>query len=154
MGKWYGSLNNRIEEDRQFCNEIKIGTGVTEYHWSDRSPYEVIEVKDQKHVTVRELDHVHVGDGCMDNNWELVSNENNPTRQLEKRGDYWYWVSTITLDEYLSLPEVDGHGMPRDLRLALAGFDLEKITAKGKQTRRYRDHVSFGVASYYYDYEY
>lgn len=153
MGKWYGSLSNRIEEDRQFCDEIKVGTGVTEYHWSDRDAYEVVEVKDQKHVTVRELDHIHVGEP-MTNDWELVSNENNPTRTLEKRGKYWYWVSTITLDEYMSLPEIDERGMPRDLKALLAGFDPQKIIDNGKQTRRVRAHVSFGVASYYYDYEF
>ena len=28
------------------------------------------------------------------------------------------------------------------------------INEKGKQTRRYRANVSFGVANYYYDYEF
>ena len=151
--KWYGNLSNRIDEDRQFCSEIEVGTGVTEYHWSDRDAYEVIEVKDQKHVTVREYDHIHIG-APMTNHWELVSNENNPTRNLEKRGKYWYWVSSITLDEYLSLPEIDEHGMPRDLKACLAGFDPQVIIDKGKQTRRFRAHVSFGVADYHYDYEF
>lgn len=27
--KWYGSLDNRVEENRQYCDEIKVGTGVT-----------------------------------------------------------------------------------------------------------------------------
>ena len=34
--KWYGSLNNRLEENRQFCEKIEVGTGVTEYMYSDR----------------------------------------------------------------------------------------------------------------------
>ena len=34
--KWYGSINNRIEENRMFCDVIEVGTGVTEYSWSDR----------------------------------------------------------------------------------------------------------------------
>ena len=48
--KLYGNLMNRMEEGRQFVDEIKVGDGVTEYSYSDRHPYEVIEVKDQKHI--------------------------------------------------------------------------------------------------------
>ena len=55
--KWYGSIDNRIEEGKQFVNEIKVGDGVTEYLWSDRKAYEVVDVKDQKHITIREYDH-------------------------------------------------------------------------------------------------
>ena len=66
---WYGSLNNRLEENRMFCEQIEVGTGMTEYHYSDRDAYEVVAVKDQKHVTVRKYDHRHVGDCAMDNNW-------------------------------------------------------------------------------------
>lgn len=148
--KFYGNLSNRIEEDKMFCDEIKVGTGVTEYFYSDRQAYEVIDVKDQKHVTVRLLDHEHVGDGCMDNKWRLKSNESNPHRFLEKRGDYWYWANTVTADD---IKDVDAD-MELKLQLAIAGFDLGKIKEKGKQTRRYRANVSFGVASYYYDYEF
>lgn len=151
--RWCGSLQNRLEEDRMFCKEIEIGTGVTEYSWSDREPYEVIEVRDQKHVTVRRLDHKPIGEP-MSNDWELVSNENNPTRELERRGQYWYWTCTVTKEDYLSRPEVSDRGIPRDLEFALAGFDVNKIIDNGKQTKRYRANVSFGVAQYYYDYEF
>ena len=149
MSKWYGSLNNRLMEGQQFCDEIKVGTGVTEYHWSDRTAYEVVEVKDQKHVTVRELDHKHIGVG-FDNEWELVSNEENPYRTLEKRGNVWYWTNTLTVDDIKDIES--------DIRLqmavSLAGFDIDKIREKGKQTKRSKAKVSFGVAEYYYDYSF
>ena len=148
--KFYGSLSNRIEENHMYCDEIKVGTGVTEYFWSDRHAYEVVAVKDQKHVTVRALDHRHVGNGSMDNNWELVSNESNPTKELERRGDIWYWSSTLTADDVKGIDD-DLHWK---LRVALAGFDIDKIREKGKQTKRTRANVSFGVADYYYDYEF
>lgn len=148
---WYGSLQNRLEENRQFCDEIKVGTGMTEYSYSDRHAYEVIAVKDQKHVTVREFDHRHVGDGYMDNNWELISNPENPERKLEKRGDWWYWVSEIIITEE-NRHQLDDP-MTR-LQLAVAGWDVEKLIAKGKQSRRQRAKVSFGVAEYYFDYEF
>ena len=83
--KWYGSLNNRVEENKQFCDKIEVGTGMTEYSWSDRHAYEVTAVKDQKHVTVREYDAKHVGEAYT-NKWELVSNPENPELNLTKRG--------------------------------------------------------------------
>ena len=149
--KWYGSLSNRLEEDRMYCDEIQIGTGVTEYSWSDRHAYEVIDVKDQKHVTVREYDHVHEGDGCMDNRWRLVSNPDNATRDLEKRGQYWYWTTTITAEDLEKLLADDDCAL---LRLAVGGWDADKIRSIGKQTKRWRAKVSFGVADYYYDYSF
>lgn len=150
MTRWYGSITNRLEENRMFCEEIEIGTGLTEYDYSDRHPYEVVGVKDQKHVTVRGLDHKHIGDGCMDNRWELVSNEENPERDLVKRGNYWYWTNTVTKDNIQGIDE----DMELRLRVVLAGFDPERIKEKGKQTVYRRANVSFGVASYYYDYEF
>lgn len=148
--KWYGSIYNRMEEDRQYCPVIEVGTGMTEYSWSDRHAYEVVEVRDQKHVTVRELDHKHTGDGYMDNEWELVSNPDAPLCDMVKIGDYWYWTSTLTREE-LAKREND----PRELlSLAVGGWDLDKVRTKGKQTKRTRAKVSFGVAEYYYDYEF
>ena len=150
--KWYGSLQNRLEENRMFCDKIEVGTGVTEYSWSDRHPYEVIEIKDQKHVRVRLLDHKHVGDGCMDNNWELISNPDNPERDLEKRGKYWYWTTTLTAEDIKDIDKPEN--MDMKVRVVVAGFDPEKIREKGKQTKRTRANVSFGTAEYYYDYSF
>lgn len=150
MAKWYGSLNNRLEEGRQFCPVIEVGTGMTEYHWSDRTAYEVVAVRDQKHVTVRELDPVHVGDGCMDNRWELHSNPANPECDMVKVGEVWYWTDTCTAAELAEI-EKDTRNL---LALVVAGFDPDKIRAKGKQTKRRKANVSFGVADYHYDYEF
>ena len=150
MKHLYGSLQNRLMENRMFCETIKVGTGVTEYGYTDRHPYEVIEVKDQKHVTVRKLDHVHVGNGYMDNNWKLISNPENPSRRLERRGDVWYWTATVTADD---IKDVD-KDVDWKLRLCLGGWDLQKIREKGKQTKRQKANVSFGGAEYYYDYEF
>lgn len=146
--KWYGSINNRIEENKMFCDEIRVGTGMTEYWWSDRHPYEVIAVKDQKHVTVRALDHKHIGEPCMDNNWELISNENNPTYEMTKRGKYWYFTVTVTADI------LDDDSVDTKLYLAQNEIDIDKLRKNGKVTRYHRANVSFGVADYYYDYSF
>lgn len=152
--KWYGSLNNRLEENRQFCDEITVGTGVTEYDYSDRHPYEVIEVISQKDVIIRGLDHKLAGEP-MTNNWELVSNEDNPTYELVKRGKYWYSKVVITSD---ILTKMDGVGTEEYVRLMLYlvhnNVDPDTLRDKGKVTRYHRWNVSFGKADYYYDYEF
>ena len=145
--KWYGSVNNRLEEDRMFCDEIKVGTGMTEYLWSDRHAYEVIAVKDQKHVTVRKLDAKHVGPAYT-NQWELTSNVNNPTHEMVRRGKYWYYETTITEDM------LDDEDVQTKLFLAWNNVDADELRKRGTIKRYHRAKVSFGKADYYYDYEF
>ena len=145
--KWYGSLNNRLEEGRQFCEEIKVGTGVTEYFYSDRHAYEVVEVIDQKHIAIRKYDHKAVGEP-MSNTWELISNEKNPIIKLTKRGNCWYKVKTATIED------VESDDIYKGLWLCQNGFDKEKIKEKGSQTKYQKMNISIGVADYYYDYEF
>lgn len=91
--KFYGSLDNRLEENKMYTNKIEIGTGMTEYSWSDRKPYEVVEVDNQKHVWVRAMDYKKAENSVpMDNNWELFSNENNSIQELVYRYNHWNWV--------------------------------------------------------------
>ena len=120
MSKWYGSLCNRIEENKMYCEEIKVGTGMTKYSWSDRHAYEVVEVINQKHIKVRELDHKKADDVAMSNNWILTSNKNNRVEEMVYRYNHWCFVYN----------RLDGTKY------------YEKV------------NVSFGVAEYYYDYEF
>lgn len=145
---WYGSVHNRLEENRQFCDEIKIGTGVTEYLYSDRHPYEVIDVIDQKHVYIRELDHKLIGEPYS-NDWELISNENNTVYYLTKRGKYWY--KTITVTDDILEPEISVETM---LFLAHNDINEDDLRNRKKITRYHRINVSFGHAEYYYDYSF
>jgi len=151
---WYGNLTNRLEENKMFCDEIKVGMGMTEYSYSDRDAYEVIEVKDQKHVVVRELDHKLIG-GAYSNDWELTSNENNPTRYLTKRGNYWYWTNVIDKSILNGFDDKDNDGkFEIMLYLAHNNTNVDELNKKGKVTRYYRANVSFGKANYYYDYSF
>ena len=155
MMRLYGSLNNRFEENNMFCEEIKVGTGMTEYLWSDRHAYEVVEVKDQKHVKVREYDHKHIGEAYT-NDWELISNEENAVRTLTKRGKYWYWTVTATAEDVKEIMEETDANKKIDGQLWLChnGFIANEVLKKGKATKYHRANVSFGVADYYYDYEF
>ena len=152
--QWYGSLNNRIEENRQYCDEIKVGDGMTEYFWSDRHAYEVVDVKDQKHVYVREYDHKHVGEEYQ-NKWELISDESKPIRYITKRGKYWYWTVEVTSDILDEIDKAEGDDkFHLQWFLCQNNIVMDDLKEKGKITRYHRANVSFGVADYYYDYEF
>ena len=154
MGRtWYGSLNNRLEENRMFTDEIKVGTGMTEYLYSDRHAYEVVAVKDQKHVTVRRLDAKHIGE-AYENKWELVSNENNPTMDMAKRGNRWYRVCTVEANILDGLERGTDEYAETMLWLCHNGISVEQLKEKGKITRYHAMSVSFGRADYYFDYEF
>lgn len=148
---WIGSLQNRLAENKQFCDEIKVGTGVTEYLYSDRHPYEVIDVIDQKHIYIRELDHKPIGEPYS-NDWELISNENNPIYYITKRGKYWYKTLTVT-DDILKT-NTDDVDIDVILFLAHNNITEEELKAKKKITRYHRINISFGHAEYYYDYSF
>jgi hypothetical protein len=149
---WRGSLNNRLEENRQFCEEIKVGTGVTEYFYSDRHAFEVVAVKDQKHVSIREYDHKSKG-AAFSNEWELISNEKNPVLDVVKRGAFWYVAVEITPERAAEI--YYGTDIDAKLWAIQNGFILPDIIAAGKKKTAYhRRNLSFGVADYYFDYEF
>lgn len=152
--QWYGNLTNRVEENRQFVEEIKVGTGVTEYLWSDRHAYEVVGVTDQRHIQIREYDHNLKGE-CYSNDWELISNEENPVISLVKRGKYWYREVVATIDDLDAYNgEINDDKIQIQLWLCHNGFDIDKIREKGIQKKYHRMNISIGVANYYYDYEF
>ena len=67
---------------------LEIGMGVTMSVGSDAYAYEIVEIKDDTHCMIRALDHKAIGDFGT-NEWELVSNENNPL--LEMKFTYGKW---------------------------------------------------------------
>ena len=152
MGRWYGSVINRIEENKMYCEEIKVGTPMTEYFWSDRHAFEVVEVIDQKHVSVREFDVKHVG-LPMSNDWEYISNPENPVRKMEKRGKYWYFAHILTKDILKDYDDPE-NGWRIQMYLAQNGVSKEELEKRGTIRRYSRANVSFGVCDYYYDYEF
>ena len=85
--RWYGSLQNRLEEG---CKGLKpeVGMGATEMMWSDRRAWEVVAVKDDRHVTVRKMKakckNYFAGD------WEVEPDENGYCTELflTKKGQW------------------------------------------------------------------
>lgn len=156
--KWYGSLQNRLEENKMFTDEITVGTGMTEYFYSDRKAYEVTEVTDQKHIKVRRYDVKRADDYGMSDaqTWTLISNPENGESMMTKRGNYWYWTVVITADMVRNLDEDNLTAEDLDLILFLAHNNTNKaeVMEKGKVTRYHKATVSFGIADYYYDYSF
>lgn len=100
--KWYGNLNNRFMEN---CRGAKpeVGMGVTQCLWSDRHPWEVIAVKDDRHITIRELDSKRIDHNGMSEcqEYEYFSNPNNRVYELfrTKRGKWVIRVGTRGVDD-------------------------------------------------------
>ena len=169
MTKLYGSLNNRFDENKYYngtYNNIKVGDYATEYLWSDRHAYEVVEVKDQKHVKIRRLDAKNKA--MYDNDWTYTSNPNNPVIELELTKYGWKEVRYIDLDAWNNILIRAGEDIRKDCEgysdkvLSLAKFyanvddkKLEKILA-GKRVKvsSVKINISFGIADEYYDWEF
>lgn len=81
----YGSFVNQIVSQTKGLKP-EVGMGVTQLLWTDRNPFEIIEVKDDRHITVRELDYKRVDNRGMSDcqDYEYFSNENNRTYRLYK----------------------------------------------------------------------
>jgi len=73
---WYGNINNRIDERRK-CPKPEVGMGATEYMWSDRHAYEIIAVKDDRHITVRRYKYIRTDDRGM-SDWQDYKYESDP----------------------------------------------------------------------------
>lgn len=93
--KWYGNLNNRFLENCRGA-QPEVGMGVTQCLWSDRHPWEIIAVKDDRHITIRALDAKRIDRNYMSEcqEYEYYSNEKNRVLNLykTKRGK---WVIRI-----------------------------------------------------------
>lgn len=161
MSKLYGSLSNRLEEGKRFVDEIKVGDGVTMYYWSDRKAYEITKVVDQKHFFMRQYDAKHIG-VAFENNWQLISNPENPEIEVMYRNNTWKSVRRFNkeqIDEYVS-KMYECKTLEANLSLYryynhLSDKDMEKIES-GKEVVKYykMEPISIGVADYYYDYEF
>ena len=157
MRKWYGSIQNRLEENKQFVDTIKVGDGVTEYYYSDREPWEVVAVKDQNHITIRQLTTKRIDNNGQSESqeYEYISDPNNYTVDLVKRNGGWYSATTCTINEYneIQARRYNETVTDEDIRLIMwaAQFDENKLKKNGKQTRYHKYNISIGHASKYED---
>lgn len=162
MKKLCGSLDNRLEENQMYCKEIKVGTGVTEYSYSDRHPYEVTKVINQKHVFIRSMIAKRIDKNGMSDyqEYEYISDANAPEIELVKRNNIWYKVQEYSKDKWLKMAKE--HRVSDNIKVeynyykmmsGLTRNQLEKIE-QDKVVRKYSKfgNISFGVMEKFFDY--
>jgi hypothetical protein len=162
--KFYGCLTNRLEEGKQFVDEIKVGTGVTEYHYSDRKPFEVIDVINQKHIIIRALDYIRIDNNGMSDaqTYEYISNEKNAKYELVLRNNVWYKVIEVNKENWLKRAEqLVQENSFRKIESAynyircmsgLTEKQYQNVDA-GKSVKKYiKMNISIGYADMFYDY--
>ena len=77
-----GSFQNQMMGNN--ASEPKVGEGATILHYSDREPYEVIEVsEDGKKCVIRTMNAKFIGSGYGDERYEYSSNPEGYTSTLE-----------------------------------------------------------------------
>ena len=164
MSKWYGSVDNRIEEGRNYTGrEIREGDDVTMYLWSDRHCYYVTEVVNQKYIKVKPYyvcaDKSKPG-GMGHQDWMYFKTLREYDEYLnhEPRSDEDYaeldreetWV--FRYNKWQSQHYHFGAPHPQALSererksLDKNGYYITYLDLIGK--------VSFGVRDYYYDWEF
>lgn len=88
--KFYGNVINRLQENGGSVRP-EVGMGVTEYLWSDREAYEIVEVVNDKHFKMRKYEAKNIGSGYGDNSWELISNPDGYVYDMYFRyGSWWH----------------------------------------------------------------
>jgi len=182
--RWYGSIDNRIEEGHNYEPDktIKEGTNITTYYWSDRHCKYVTRVIDQKHIFVKD--------------WQVCADHSKPGGMGHQ--DWLYFKTRKEENEYLNschLKDLDGKEYTyeenpvesseeewvfryghwnRVIRFTKA--DVEEIKKRdgwcrlypktekekeafeaGKEVVQYSrisEGISFGVREYYYDWSF
>lgn len=136
---FYGSLDNRLAENIDFSNfKVEVGMGATELCYSDCHAYEVIEVKDRRHIVVRKYDTKRKDKNGMSEcqDYEFISNPENRTYEL-----------------FLTK---NGRWVERHPNFEVLGYDYEnsRMVTKPKKGFRYGHTFSVGEAREYFDYSF
>lgn len=88
--RWFGSLQNRLAEAAKMPEPV-VGMGATELMYSDREAYEVIEVMDERHITVRSMKStMKPGTDWLDQEYDYASDPNGTIAHLfRKKNGQW-----------------------------------------------------------------
>lgn len=175
--KWYGSVNNRIEEGKNYIEDkqIRAGTDITMYYWSDRTCYYVTKVNSQKDIEVKRYyvcaDHSKPG-GMGRQNWlyfKTLKDQNKYLNSVFKDRDYdedpeesnpENWVFRYgkwKKKEVYKLEDIDENTLEGKLTLLhFSDKDKKTLKEKGELTKYFNlsAPISFGVRDYYYDWSF
>lgn len=149
----HGSFQNRLMGNNS--TEPKVGEGMTKLMYSDRIPYEVIEVSDdKKSVIVRKMNYEPVGEnlGMGHESWKVSPNEDAPLELIE-----WFrgkWREVWFEEEYKNPRFWNVYWeMKEKISPAAAKAYKEKAKLVVKK-RRSPISVIWGRAEYHYDWSF
>ncbi len=164
MKKLYGSLDNRLEENRMYCDEIKVGTGVTEYLYSDTNPYEVTRVINQQHVFIRPMIAIRIDKRGMSDyqEYEYKSDSNAPEIEIIKRNNVWYRVQEFSKNQWLKMAKEhrvsSNENVEYNYYKMMSGLTIKQLKKieQNKVVKKYSKfgNISFGIMQKYFDYSF
>jgi len=145
MTKWYGSVENRLMENRNLDAELKEGMDITEYLWSDRICYYITKVNSQKDIMVKRYyvcaDHEKEG-GMGHQNWLYFKTQKEENEYLKKYFPDHQYNDTEEKDE-------------ENWVYRYNHWYIKSVNEYTGKINYYRKNgISFGVRNYYYDWEF
>lgn len=151
--KLYGSVTNRLMENSKSPVPV-VGMGITQCFHSDRHAFEVIEVKDNTHITVRRMKATRSDSNGMSDcqDWTLESNPEGTVYHLVYR--YGHWRTRLT--KYVIEQDAEGNPIvntPEEQHRTGEYYKGKTVlTQKLHNLRGYGWHL--GHASEYYDFSF
>lgn len=106
---WYGSVTNRIAENMKMPKP-ELGMGVTELCYTDRHPFEVIEILNLKKIKIREMKAERIDKNGMSDcqEYKYVQKPDGEVKTLVLRNGKWRdLVKELEKDENNKLVEVE-----------------------------------------------
>ena len=183
MAKWYGSVDNRIDEGKNFTKDgiIKVGTDITMYSWSDRHCYYVTRVVNQTNVFVKPYrvvaDQEKAG-GMGHQNWvyfktakeereymmkyhpERYNKDEKIYEDKEEEWEFKYntWKRVVRIRKDVVEKYAKGSRDEWDAKCIMSNMtdSQKKKYEEGKEVkvRLPMEKVSFGIRDYYFDWEF
>lgn len=163
LGHHTGSFMNWIMSSNSSMPEI--GMGATELHWTDRTPWEVIDIsRDGKKVTIRSMSHDALPEarqiGCGHQEWDIKPNPDGEVRTLEWKWGAWRYKTSqhIITEQWEKANDSNREYMSKDDYWAWRNYtsenkhlfpELFKLKYEWNQMR-----IVFGRAEYYYDWSF
>ena len=143
----------------------QIGMGATELHWSDRTPWEVIDIaNDGKKVTIRSMSHDALQNaseiGMGHQAWDIQPNPNGEVRILEWKWNAWrYQTSHYHVSEQWDKANDSNRSyMSKDDYWEWRVYtseNKENFPELFKLKHQWNPmRILFGRAEYYYDWEF
>lgn len=164
--KLYGSLNNRLEENRINVEEIRAGQGVTKYSYTDRTPYIITKVINQNNFYIREMRAERTDSNGMSEmqEYNYFDDLTKPEEEIIIKKGAFYRVRRYSKESLLNKAEqlkasFKSNGKEKAYKYLLCMAPLtdkqrEKIE-QGKEVKHYdKINISVGVMEKYFDYSF